>query len=212
MLALGFCCITALADTVNGAARLLDGDTLQIDNQVVRLHGVDAPETGQTCFDASERSYRCGVDALDGLRTLIAGKSVRCTGSEYDRYDRLIARCWAGSTDLNRALVSKGLAVAYKRYSDDYLAEEIDAFKAGRGLWRGRFARPHDMRAERWAAAKQVSPDGCPIKGNISARGQIYHTPYSQYYDKTRINTTRGERWFCSEDEALAAGWRAPFR
>ena len=202
----------AQAETVRGQARLLDGDTLEISGMAIRLHGVDAPETSQTCFDGSDRAYRCGEDALDGLRRFIGNRRVTCDGLEYDRYDRLIATCRAGETDLNRAMVRAGLAVAYRRYSEDYLEDELDAFKNGRGIWRGRFERPYVERERRWADASQKSPNGCPIKGNISKRGRIYHTPWSRHYSRTRINTSKGERWFCSEDEALKAGWRAPFR
>jgi hypothetical protein len=109
-------------------------------------------------------------------------------------------------------MVRRGWAVAFQKYTDAYLAEELDAAKAGRGLWRGTFERPTAFRAAVWAASEQQSPDGCPIKGNISKRGKIYHAPWSRSYARTRINPARGERWFCSEAEAIAAGWRAPLR
>jgi hypothetical protein len=51
--------------------------------------------------------------------------------------------------------------------------------------------------------------DGCVIKGNVNTRGErIYHVPGQRYYDETRISPSHGERWFCSEQEARAAGWR----
>jgi endonuclease YncB( thermonuclease family) len=53
-------------------------------------------------------------------------------------------------------------------------------------------------------------PGGCRIKGNISQNGRIYHVPGSPSYDQTKIDTSKGERWFCSEAEARAAGWRPP--
>ena len=200
------------AASVAGKTRLLDGDTIEISGQVVRLHGIDAPESGQDCYDGSNRAYDCGKQAQKALQSLIRGAHVRCTGQELDRYDRLIATCTVGGRNLNREMVRQGWAVAFRRYSQDYLAEELDAVKAARGIWRGQFERPYIVREKRWAVAKQSSPNGCPIKGNISSRGKIYHTPYSRSYAKTRINTARGERWFCSEAEALAAGWRAPYR
>ncbi len=201
-----------MAESVAGHARLLDGDTIEISGQVVRLHGIDAPETSQRCFDSRNHDYACGVEALDGLRTLIGKAQVTCTGDEHDRYGRLIATCTARGRSLNRTMVARGHAVAFRRFTDRYLAEELEAFKAGRGIWRGQFERPYLERERRWSDAAQVAPDGCPIKGNISNRGRIYHTPYSQYYQKTRINTAKGERWFCTEAEAIAAGWRAPYR
>ena len=66
------------------------------------------------------------------------------------------------------------------------------------------------FRHKRWEVAAQKAPQGCPIKGNISENGRIYHVPWSRDYAKTRIDTAKGERWFCSEKEALEAGWRPP--
>ncbi len=60
--------------------------------------------------------------------------------------------------------------------------------------------------------AAQRAPRRCPIKGNISSAGRIYHVPWSEWYERTRIDPARGERWFCSEDDAIRAGWRAPYR
>ena len=201
----------AAADNVRGSARLVDGDTLEVRGQMIRLFGIDAPESAQTC-EASGRRYPCGRLAAETLAKLIAGRTVSCEGDERDRYDRLIGWCRAGRTDLNREMVRLGWAVAFRQFTDVFLEEELDAAKAARGLWRGQFERPTRFRAARWAEAKQESPNGCPIKGNISDRGRIYHTPWSRHYSRTRINTRRGERWFCSEAEAIRAGWRAPIR
>ncbi|MEM0987980.1 MAG: thermonuclease family protein [Pseudomonadota bacterium] len=205
-------CGLAIAETVSGPARLVDGDTLIIEGRTVRLHGIDAPETRQTCWDDRGRDYRCGVAALDGLRDLVGNALVTCRGTERDRHDRLIAVCRAGSTDLNSRMVAMGLAIAYRRFSNDYLAEEVSARNASLGLWGGTFEPPEVVRAQMWETAQAAAPAGCPIKGNISANGRIYHTPWSQWYARTRINTARGELWFCTEAEALAAGWRPPYR
>ncbi len=191
---------------------VIDGDTIEVQEQVVRLHGIDAPETAQTCQRPGGSHYRCGDVALDGLRSIVAGQRVSCAGRSRDRYDRLIAICSAGGVEVNREMVRLGLAMAYRRYSDDYLAEEVEAFKQGRGLWPGRFDPPWEVRKTLWDTAALEAPRGCPIKGNISSRGRIYHTPYSRHYARTKINTARGERWFCTEAEAIAAGWRAPYR
>ncbi len=202
------------AETVTGPARLIDGDTMEIRGRVVRLHGIDAPETGQTCRDGTGRIYRCGEDAEKALRHLTDGSRVTCSGDEEDQYGRLIAVCRAGDTDLSREMVRKGWAVAFRRFSDDYLEEELDAAKAVRGIWRGGFTRPVEHRAYLWEEAASARPDRCPIKGNISVRTgeRIYHAPWSRWYSRTRINEAKGERWFCSEAEAVEAGWRAPFR
>ncbi|MFK7941631.1 MAG: thermonuclease family protein [Paracoccaceae bacterium] len=178
----------------------------------MRLFGIDAPETRQTCTLHSGEEYACGTDATDALEVLIGLATVNCRGDAYDYFNRLIGWCDADGVDLNREMVRRGWAVAFRRYSELYLAEELDAAKAGVGVWRGPFQRPTEFRSAIWAVGEQQSPEGCPIKGNISSRGKIYHTPWSRSYARTRISPTRGERWFCSEAEALAAGWRAPLR
>jgi hypothetical protein len=84
----------------------------------------------------------------------------------------------------------------------------------GIGLWQTSFEPPWEYRAKRWEVAVQDAPDGCPIKGNINRdEVRIYHTPWgSQWYERTKVSLDHGERWFCSEREALDAGWRAPLR
>jgi len=148
------------------------------------------------------------------LTALVSGKRIRCEVGSFDDYDRAIATCFSDGVDVGRALVRDGLAMAFVRYSDDYAKDETQARAANRGLWRTDWQPPWEFRAERWQTAEQEAPEGCPIKGNIARDGErIYHTPWgSQYYGRTRISTANGERWFCSEREALDAGWRAPLR
>ena len=201
----------AMAGRLAGSGRVVDGDTLEVAGQMIRLDGIDAPEKGQRCTTASGQHFPCGADAARRLQALVHGAAVRCKGEEMDRYDRLIAVCTAGNVDLNRAMVEAGWALAFRKYSTRYVDAEDRAKARRSGLWAGSFTAPWDFRAARWEVAAVESPvPGCPIKGNISARGKIYHTPYSQHYDRTRINLAKGERWFCSEREALDAGWRAP--
>ncbi len=206
--------LPALADErLQGTAKIFDGDTIEIDGHRIRLHGIDAPETDQKCFDAREKYYACGKQAVDALRKLIRGQPVTCTGSLRDGYDRLIATCATSRLNLNREMVVRGWAVAFRKYSEDYLEHEVDAVKQGLGIWRGQFQRPYLHRAKRWQVEKQLSPGGCPIKGNINTKGiKIYHAPWSQYYSRTKISLDKGERWFCSELDAIKNGWRAPYR
>lgn len=94
----------------------------------------------------------------------------------------------------------------------NYVAEETEARSGQRGIWQGKFVPPWEYRSKRWEVARQTAPDGCVIKGNINRKGvRIYHAPWSKSYDRTQINTSKGERWFCSEREAIDAGWRAPY-
>ena len=198
---------------ITGSARVVDGDTIAIGAQLIRLHGIDAPENGQDCMNASGKRYNCGNTAEKALRSMLTGK-VSCIGDARDSYERLIAVCSSGGVEINRAMVRSGWALAFRKFSDDYAADEKAANDARRGLWAGTFALPWEWRAEKWSSAVQEVPDSeCPIKGNINSKGdRIYHAPWSRSYKRTRINTAKGERWFCSEADALAAGWRAPFR
>jgi len=198
-----------LPERVAGPARVLDGDTVEIAGETIRLLHIDAPETAQTCG-----AQRCGVAATAHLAALVAGRQVVCTAEARDVYDRLLAVCHAGGRDLNRAMVADGHAMVFRRYSDTYDVEERTARAVGRGMWAGGDPTPPwEFRTRRWQAAGSVADDpDCPIKGNINADGdRIYHTPYSRWYDRTRIDTTRGERWFCDEAAARAAGWRTPY-
>ena len=90
--------------------------------------------------------YRCGEAATDALRGLIGAAPVRCEGDTLDRYKRLIAICYSGTADLNAEMVRQGWALAYRKYSTDYVSEEADAKAMRVGLWRGQFVAPWDWR------------------------------------------------------------------
>lgn len=127
--------------SLDGQARVADGDSIELGNERVRLRGIDAPELGQTCRKA-DADYPCGRLARDALVKLIGGAQVTCEGSELDRYGRLLAVCSAKGVNLNRELVQMGWAVAF----GDYESEEATARQAGSGLWAGSFDRPRDWR------------------------------------------------------------------
>jgi hypothetical protein len=138
---------------------------------------------------------------------------VRCQEEDRDRYGRIVAIYQANGREINAELIRQGWALEYKQYSDGrYANEEAEARKAKRGLWAGNFVEPWD-----WRRGVRLAPEAsteserkCPIKGNISSSGKIYHMPGSRNYDRTVIDEASGERWFCTENEARAAGWRAP--
>ena len=134
------------ADTIQGQASVIDGDTIDIHNTRIRLHGIDAPESSQRCLNENGQNYRCGRDAAFALDDLIGNKVVSCVERDVDRYGRIIAVCYVGDTDLNEFLVRGGLAVAYRQYSNDYVSAEREARSARRGLWRGQFEMPWDWR------------------------------------------------------------------
>lgn len=124
-----------------GPAYVIDGDSLRIGQERIRLFGVDAPEMGQRCGPAA-----CGVQARAWLVAYIDGRPVRCVGMERDRYRRLIARCSVAGADLGRQLVTAGQAVAYRQYSRDYVGAEAAARRARRGIWALGFRMPQEWR------------------------------------------------------------------
>lgn len=212
----------SLAQSIIGRASVIDGDTLEIRGTRIRFHGVDAPESAQSCQGSDGREYRCGPQAALALADKIGSSTVTCQQRDVDRYQRIVAQCSAGGVDLNGWLVQQGYALAYRQYGTDYVGQEDEARKAKRGLWAGSFTPPWDWRRgvretsspepSRPATSSPSPASGsCKIKGNISATGEkIYHLPGSNSYERTVINEGAGERWFCSESDAVAAGWRAP--
>ena len=202
----------ALGADLKGPARVIDGDTIEIAGQRVRLHGIDAPEAAQTCR-LSSQEWQCGFVATARLIEATQGQDVRCEERDRDRYGRVVAVCFVGDTDLNAWLASEGWALAYRDYSLDYVDEEDRARASRKGLWRGEFTPPWDWRRGARQAANESVAGKCLIKGNISSKGErIYHVPGGQYYERTKISTAKGERWFCTEAEARAVGWRASKR
>lgn len=191
------------ADLV-GVVQIIDADTLDVGDARVRLFGIDAPEDAQTCREADGAPWPCGVWATDTARARWEGREAACEVLDTDRYGRAVARCEVAGEDLGGALVRDGLALAYLDYSRDYLPQQAEAEAARAGLWRGSFEAPWDWRA----GQREGAPDGCAIKGNVSDSGRIYHEPGSRSYAGTRIDERRGERWFCTTEEAQAAGWR----
>ncbi len=110
----------ALAD-VTGQASVIDGDTIEIHGQRIRLHGIDAPELAQTCWDRNGE-YPCGRIARTAALDLIAGEdTVTCETRGKDRFGRWLAVCFAGGFSINRNMVYTGWALAYRRYSTDYV-------------------------------------------------------------------------------------------
>jgi endonuclease YncB( thermonuclease family) len=113
------------AQTITGVASVTDGDSLEIRGTRIRLHGIDAPESRQLCTRPSGQQWRCGQQAALALSDRIGRRRVSCMVTrDVDRYDRAVAVCWNDGEDLNRWLVSEGWAVAYRRFSRDYIAEE----------------------------------------------------------------------------------------
>jgi endonuclease YncB( thermonuclease family) len=129
------------ANEISGFAVVSDGDTIKILNNKIRLHGIDAPEKKQNCTK-NEKKYNCGRLATEALIKKINKNIVKClTQKNKDRYNRFIG----DQKNLNKWMVKNGYAIAYKRYSKDYILDEEFAKKNKLGLWSGTFLKP-----ERW--------------------------------------------------------------
>ena len=199
---------------------MIDGDSLLVSGVEVRLYGIDAPEGKQTC-ERDGQAWPCGQAAAEQIRDLIGGRPVQCQGHGKDAYGRTLAVCTAGYDELNKTMVEMGWATAFRKYSDAYVAPEARAKHARLGIWSSTFVLPEDFRrasqpaqqapgqklaraAPARSAAQGRRSNGCAIKGNRSRRGEwIYHMPGMPYYEQTRP-----EDLFCSEADALAAGYR----
>jgi endonuclease YncB( thermonuclease family) len=198
---------------VIGRADVIDGDTIKVAGTSIRLQGIDAPESLQACIDTDGREWACGKAATQALAKLLAAGPVACDSAGKDRYGRLLAFCRTGEIEVNRWLVAHGWAWAFVKYDARYLADERRAKSANLGIWKGKADPPWDWRAGQTVSAPPETSGGCRIKGNVSANGErIYHLPWQHAYGKTRIDRASGERWFCSETEALSAGWRRALR
>jgi endonuclease YncB( thermonuclease family) len=184
-----------------------DGDTFTLltpeKQQVkIRLAEIDAPESGQPYGNKSKQA----------LSSLVYGKDVLVRVQTKDRYGRTVGRPYIGDLDICEEMVRMGAAWAYREYLRDQrlLTLEAEAKAQETGLW----GLSEAQNTAPWGWRRHGdgnAADDCQIKGNINSNGErIYHVPGSSSYGATRINEAKGERWFCSEAEARAAGWRAP--
>ncbi len=195
-------------EPITGRARVLSGDIIRIGRKPIRLAGIEAPELQQRCRrDRRRRTWRCGYAARNALIRLVRRKRVRCEPDGTDDAGRLMATCFAGKVNINARMVAKGYAFAKTGFMASYSAQEEQARKNKAGIWRGKALRPAQYRTKVWNEAKRRAPDGCPIKGNVTRAGKFYVLPWAGNYRRVRITKSRGERWFCSESAARAAGW-----
>lgn len=130
-----------------GVASVIDGDTIEIHSVRIRLHGIDAPESRQVCTRPTGERWRCGQQASLALSDQIGRSTVSCDPRDTDRYGRTVAVCKSRGVDLNGWLVTQGWAVAYRRYSRDYVRAEDQARESRRGIWSGHFDMPWAWRA-----------------------------------------------------------------
>jgi endonuclease YncB( thermonuclease family) len=144
---------------------VIDGDTLEIHGQRIRLSGIDAPESDQLCRGDDSLQYRCGAKAANELDEHIAGRPVSCEGVGRDQYGRTVAVCTIGGEDVAGWLVSNGFAFDWPRYSrGKYPGAQKDAERAGRGVWAGSYVVPWAYRA---CIRNGGRPSGCSDEANV---------------------------------------------
>lgn len=136
----------AEARVLKGVASVIDGDTMELHGTRTRLHGIDAAESAQVCTESDGSPWRCGQEAALILADKIGRTPILCEQIDTDRYGRAVARCFSNGQDLNKWMVLEGMAVAYRQYSSDYVADENRAREGRRGMWRTKFDMPWDWR------------------------------------------------------------------
>jgi endonuclease YncB( thermonuclease family) len=200
---------TSLPIPIEGSAQVLDGDTIQIGTTRIRLYGIDAFEAEQMCNNTDNQSYGCGGRATRALSERIGTQTVSCVRRGSDAFQRALAVCRVGATDLSSWMVRSGHALAYTKYALDYVIDETAAKSGQEGAWNGSFELPWAYRLSRPSGAAEAqrvptAPSStCNIKGNVSDRGvRTYHMRGDSSYQ-----SVRAENWFCSEDEAGRAGF-----
>ena len=220
----------AHAAELNGPAKIRDGDHVTIGAARVRLGGIDAPGLDQLCLNAAGERWTCGVAARDALVKKAGNQDWTCKVLRQDKSGQSVARCTVGGEDIQKWMVANGWALAYLKFSRDFGADQAAAKSAKAGLWAGAFIAPWDWRVRRKnnailgsitppegavavllaSASGSVAPNpACTIKGNVNRSGVcIYHTPASRWYAKINMRISKGTRWFCSKEEAEAAGCR----
>ncbi len=189
-------------------SRVIDGDTIELENgQKVRYIGINTPETVDP-----RKSVECfGKEASLKNKELVEGKNVRLEKdiSERDKYSRLLRYVYVDDIFVNDYLVRQGFAYASTfppdvKYQDQFQKAQLEAQQQNRGIWSNCQQGSSESNPQ-----TTTSDSNCQIKGNISSSGEkIYHLPSQRYYNQTTIDESKGERWFCTEDEAIAAGWR----
>jgi endonuclease YncB( thermonuclease family) len=173
---------TSGPQAIVGQASVIDGDTIEIHSTRIRLYGIDAPESDQTCRVKGE-PFRCGQQAAFALADKIKGHTVECRPKDQDQYGRIVAKCFIGVEDINGWMVERGWALAYLQYSRDYVGQERNAANAKRGIWQGEFQVPWEWRRNQ--------PGRRPISESYSSKSQRPTGPSVIYYRPGDLSGTR---------------------
>jgi endonuclease YncB( thermonuclease family) len=192
---------------ISGRAVAISGDLMRVGGTLVRLSNVEAPDAHQPCHRANGRRWNCASAAKAGLARLIRRRTVSCTPTGQEDGSAIVAQCHTEKIDVAAELVRHGYVFAVRSFFGSLSGEEDAARAAKAGIWQGEILRPQAWRDQEWQDAMHSAPDGCPIKGYIRASSKLYALPWSENYDRTKVRTDKGGRWFCSEDDAKAAGF-----
>jgi endonuclease YncB( thermonuclease family) len=231
--------VLSASQTWAASAIVRDGGTIQLGDVTYRLDGIDAPEFDQMCIDEHADAWACGVDARDRLSGLIGGRAVHCEdlgiGTAYKKRHIGICTVEGETASLNQLLVRAGLALNFEPYARERFKEDEAAAKADRrGLWKGCFVAPQEFRwgkkdgvllggscpADKDREIRAVlfpeypaMPPACSIKAKFALRARVtgkvgvYHLQGCRSYPAL----TQPDRWFCSEDDAQAEGFRRAY-
>jgi endonuclease YncB( thermonuclease family) len=198
--------------------RVIDGDTLEVDGEIIQLFGIDAPELGQLC-ESDGSPWPCGVEAALALRKLVtvSDQAPRCSawGGEQPKSTAdgaLIEVCQVGDKDLSQVMLQNGYGLATPGSFPDHVEAEKGAKVAHLGIWHSHFVPPWVWRADSEHADKPRGPlRDCNVKGALAADGErVYYVPTDPDYKQLAIDPARGERLFCSDEAARLAGWTRP--
>jgi endonuclease YncB( thermonuclease family) len=234
-LAVGLASPSMAADAI-----ITDGDTLILKGTLYRLQGIEAPQTDQVCLNENGAAWTCGVEARDRLKDFVSKRDVRCDDLGRDALysKRRMGVCWieGEAVSINQWMVREGWALALGRPGKSrFEADRERAAADKKGLWKGCFVSPEALRrctistaqllgaacpkSNNWTVREMLFPDhparppGCAIKGRVAMRSQIgghrgiYHLEGCRSYQRT----PKPHRWFCSEDEAQAEGFRKSY-
>jgi endonuclease YncB( thermonuclease family) len=216
-----------------------DGGSIEFADVTYRLDGIDAPALDQICIDDHADIWACGVDARDQLARLIGGHEVHCQDlgldTTYTKWHIGVCAVEGETESLNQLLVRQGFVLNFEPSARGrFKADEADARDNRRGLWKGCFVAPQEFRGGRKDGPllggacradkdreirealfpyEPAMPPGCSIKGKFALRAHvtgnlgIYHLQACRTYPAL----TKPDRWFCSEDDAKAAGFRKAY-
>ena len=154
LILINFFYISAHSEIISGTAKVIDGDTIKIDNKKIRLHGIDAPEINQLCSKtflsififSFEKKYKCGEISKKKLENYVHNNYIKCKVKGIDKYNRILGTCYKNTININSRMVRSGQAVAYRKFSKKYISVQREAKKEEIGLWSGKIDMPWDWR------------------------------------------------------------------